>query len=96
MLERYTEVWSMHTYRTRANNGRGFFPRLIFLTLHNGAFQKLLSIFIICYCTKIQYNTPIFGDFFDAAIIQEHPLLAQVCATLPIGVNDGGKEKRKH
>ena len=39
---------------------------------------QTLSIFIIRYCSKIQYNTPIFDNFSGAAIVQERPLLARL------------------
>ena len=65
-------------YRNRANKGRGFNSKIILLTLHNGAFYKLLSIFNLCYCTKILYNTSTLGIYMGAAIIQERPLLARV------------------
>ena len=54
-------------YCTRAIKGRSFYSKITYSALHNGALYKLLSIFVIRYCTKILYNTLIFGNFLVAA-----------------------------
>ena len=58
---------STFTYRTRAIKGRDFYSKISFSALHNSAFYKPLFIFIIRHCTKILYNTHIFGSFLGVA-----------------------------
>ena len=51
---------SFFVYRSRANKGRGFYSKILFWTLHNGAFCWISSIFYCLTISKSRMSPKIF------------------------------------